>query len=292
MAERHLFIFGLGYVGVHLATELSKKGWKITGTTRKPAKFIDPLSGQQTIPDDWTILPFEDGTAIPELAQHLDSASHVITTISALAGHDPVMATHKKDMRGFSGWAGYVSATSVYPDQEEGFIDEDVPADPATKRGRHRVEAENQWRDICQAEILRVAGIYGPGRNAIEALQQGRARIIEKQGQLSNRIHQSDITKIICAAMDRPRPERIVNLCDEEPAPQGEVVRYAAQLLGVEPPEPIPFEQAELTPMARSFYVSRRRLRSKIIGPELGIELDYPTYREGLRALLEGQEKA
>lgn len=292
MADKHLFIFGLGYVGVHLARRLSAQGWKITGTTRNPDKFHDPSSGQKTVPDNWTILAFEDGTAIPGLAEHLAEASHVITTISALSGHDPVMANHESEMRNFAGWAGYVSATSVYPDQEVGFIDEDVPAAPATTRGRHRVEAENQWREICQAEILRVAGIYGPGRNAIEALQQGRARIIEKQGQLSNRIHQSDITKIICAAMDRPRPGRIINLCDEEPAPQGEVVRYAAELLGVEPPQPIPFEEADLTPMARSFYVSRRRLRSKIIGPELGVELDYPTYREGLRALLKAQQQS
>lgn len=280
MADKHLFIFGLGYVATHLAKALSAEGWQITGTTRTPEK----LRGK--VPENWQILQFTDGTKIPDLEKHLAKASHVLTTISALSGYDPVLATHEAELRAFTGWAGYVSATSVYPDQEMGFIDESVPADPATQRGKDRVAAENQWRDICNAEILRVAGIYGPGRNVIEGLLAGTARIIEKEGQLSNRIHQSDITQIIMAALAKPRPGRIINLCDEQPAPQGEVVRYAAELLGVAPPAPVKFEDADLTPMARSFYVSKRRLRSSVIGPELGVQLHYPSYREGLQALL------
>ena len=202
-----------------------------------------------------------------------------------MSGHDPVLACHEQDVAAFTGWTGYVSATSVYPDQEDGFVDERTPAGPVTKRGKDRLAAEQQWQQLCAAEIFRIAGIYGPHRNALVAFREGRARIIENKGQLSNRIHQSDITKIILAALDQPRPRRILNLCDDEPAPQGDVVRFAAELLGVVPPEPIPLERADLTPMARSFYVSRRRLRSCLIGPELGVTLDYPTYREGLRAL-------
>ena len=286
-AEKNtVFIFGLGYVGVHLARQLFAAGWQIIGTTRTPEKFAAEIE------QGWTILPFSSDHPNADIPGHFHKASHIISTIGPVDGRDPVLAAYAREIASFSGWTGYLSATSVYPDQPQGWVDETTAPDPATERGKARLLAEQYWQETTDTEIFRIAGIYGPGRNAIEALQQGRARIIEKQGQLSNRIHQSDITKIICAAMDRPRPERIVNLCDEEPAPQGEVVRYAAQLLGIEPPEPIPFEQAELTPMARSFYVSRRRLRSKIIGPELGIELDYPTYREGLRALLEGQEKA
>ena len=240
--------------------------------------------------NDWQILKFEDGGQINDLSSHLSNASHVITTISALAGYDPVLKAHQQELRAFSGWVGYVSATSVYPDQEQGFIDESVPAAPATKRGLARLIAEQEWQDACHAEIFRVAGIYGPGRNAILNLLEGSARIIEKEGQLSNRIHQTDITNIIIAAMEKPRASRIINLCDEEPASQGEVVRYAASLLGIEPPKPIAFEDAELTPMARSFYVSKRRLRSVIVGPELGIKLIFPTYRQGLASLLESNE--
>ena len=284
MRDKHLFIFGLGYVGQHLANSLHKDGWRITGTTRTPEKLIPK------VPSDWHIIKFEDGEKIPDLSSYLAQASHVITTISALAGYDPVLRMHEAEMRAFSGWAGYVSATSVYQDQENGFIDETVSPIPATPRGRSRLAAEHAWNAICNAEIFRVAGIYGPNRNAILDLQQGNARIIEKEGQISNRIHQTDISKIIIAAMAKPRPLRIINLCDQEPAAQGDVVRYAASLLGIKPPEPIAFEDAELTAMARSFYVSKRRLRSVIIGPELGVSLSFPTYKQGLESLLKRQK--
>ena len=279
--NNHLFIFGLGYVGQHLARALHREGWQITGTTRNPRQL------EPNLPKDWQILKFEDGGQITDLSAHLSNASHVVTTISALDGYDPVLKAHKEVLRAFSGWVGYVSATSVYPDQQQGFIDESVPAAPATKRGLARLIAEQEWQEACHAEIFRVAGIYGQGRNAILNLLEGSARIIEKEGQLSNRIHQTDITNIIMAAMAKPRASRIINLCDEEPASQGEVVRYAASLLGIEPPKPIAFEDAELTPMGRSFYVSKRRLRSVIVGPELGIKLIFPTYRQGLKSLLE-----
>ena len=283
-SNNHLFVFGLGYVGQHLARTLHKKGWQITGTSRNP-KRLEP-----NVPNDWKIIKFKDGEHIKDLNAHLSNASHVITTISAIAGYDPVLKSHKEQLRAFSGWVGYVSATSVYPDQQRGFIDENVQAAPATKRGLARLTAEQEWQKACQAEIFRVAGIYGPGRNALLNLVEGSARIIEKEGQISNRIHQTDITNIIIASIAKPRPLRIINLCDEEPASQGDVVRYAASLLGVQPPKPIAFENANLTPMAQSFYVSKRRLSSIIIGPELGVNLKYPNYRDGLNGLLKSEE--
>lgn len=283
MSQKHIFIFGLGYVGLHLAKALHAQGWQITGTTRDVSK----LSAYAA--KGWTILPFEDGTAIADLAYHLGKASHVITTISALVGHDPVMNLHEKDMAAFTGWTGYVSATSIYPDQEEGFVDEQTIPAPATKRGHDRLAAEQLWQKVTNAEILRVAGIYGPGRSPFAALREGRAKIIEKEGHFFNRIHQSDITAIIMAAIDKPRAGRIINLCDHEPAPQGDVIRYAAKLLGITPPTPTPFEDANLSPMARTFYVSRRKLTSQIIGHELPVSLQYPTYREGLKAILQAE---
>ena len=275
-----MFIFGLGYVGQHLAKALYKKGWQITGTTRNPEKL------KPNLPDSWQVLEFKDGIKIPELSTHLSKTSHLITTISALSGCDPVIRAHSEELRKYKGWTGYISATSVYPDQKNGFIDETIPAAPNTKRGLVRLKAENEWQQLCNAEIFRVAGIYGPGRNAILALLEGRARIIEKVGQVSNRIHQEDITNIIIAAITKPRALRIINLCDQEPASQGDVVRYAAKLLGMKPPKPIAFELADLTPMARSFYTSSRRLRSIIAGPELGVTLKFPNYRDGLEDLI------
>ena len=283
MAQKHIFIFGLGYVGLHLANALHDQGWQITGTTRNPEK----LSAYAD--KGWRILPFEDGVPIDQLASYLAQASHVITTISALVGHDPVMAAHEAEMADYKGWTGYVSATSIYPDQIDGFVDEDAIPAPATKRGRDRLAAEQLWQKVTNAEILRVAGIYGPDRSPFKALAEGRAKIIEKEGHFFNRIHQSDITSIIMAAMAQPRQGRIINLCDHEPAPQGDVIRYAAKLMGVEPPTPVAFEEAELSPMARTFYVSRRRLTSKVIGHELPVTLRYPTYREGLEAIYKAE---
>lgn len=283
MTHKHIFIFGLGYVGLHLAQSLSQQGWRITGTTRNPEALQDYQD------QGWTILPFTDGQEIPDLEQHLASATHVITTISALIGHDPVLRQHQSALATFDGWTGYVSATSIYPDQEDGFVDETTEPAPATKRGRDRLAAEQLWQEVSDAEIFRVAGIYGPGRSPFQALTEGRAKIIEKEGHFFNRIHLADITKIIMAAIDAPRPRRIINLCDHEPAPQGDVIRYAAQLLGVEAPTPVAFEEADLSPMARTFYVSRRRLASLIVGKELDVTLSYPTYREGLQAIFEAE---
>ena len=236
MARNHIFIFGLGYVGQHLAHSLSAQGWQVTGTTRAPEKLKDK------VPADWRIVRFDAYKPVPDLAAYLSSCSHLLTTISPLSGSDPVLARHEEVIAGFAGWSGYVSATSVYPDQEQGFVDETVTPAPSTQRGRNRLEAKQAWQVLCKAEIFRVAGIYGPGRNVLEAFAEGRARIIEHKGQLSNRIHQRDITKIILAAIDQPRPGRIINLCDDEPAAQGDVVRFAAQLLGVDPPQAVPLE--------------------------------------------------
>ncbi|MEC8712268.1 MAG: SDR family NAD(P)-dependent oxidoreductase, partial [Pseudomonadota bacterium] len=170
-----------------------------------------------------------------------------------------------------------------------GFCYEDTPTDPATKRGKARVIAEARWQELLGTELFRAAGIYGPGRSPFDSLRDGTARIIEHRGQLFNRIHVDDICRIIIAAMNRPRRGRIVNLADEKPAAQGDVVRHAAGLLGVSPPEPQSLEEADLSAMARSFYVSRRRVGSKVIGPELGVRLLYPDYESGLAAILEAE---
>lgn len=285
MADKNIFIFGLGYVGRHLAASLYDQGWQISGTSRDPDKL------RAHVPEQWQLFAFEDGQVIDGLSAYLENCSHVLSTIPALMGHDPVMRAHADILAAYQGWTGYVSATSVYPDQEEGFVDETTEPAPATKRGRDRLAAEQQWLSLTKAEIFRAAGIYGPRRNPFKALADGSAKIIDKPGHYFNRIHQSDITKIIIAAIHQPRAMRIINLCDNEPAPQGDVIGFAAKLMGIKPPVPIPFEQADLSPMARSFYVSRRKLKSNIIARELAIKLDYPTYREGLSALFEHHQK-
>ena len=280
-----IFIFGLGYVGLHLAEQLSQQGWQIIGTTRTPENLSDYEQR------GWTILPFSDDEDVPDVTHHLASASALVSTITAISGRDPVLARHKQAIEGFAGWTGYVSATSIYPDQAEGWVDETTIPEPATARGIARWKAEQEWDEVTGAEIFRVAGIYGPNRSPFAALRDGRSRIIDKPGHFFNRIHQDDISRIIIAAMEKPRRRRIINLCDNEPAAQADIICYAAALIGVTPPVPVPFEEADLTPMARTFYISRRRVRSVVREPELGIDLRYPDYRSGLRATLDAEEK-
>ena len=278
-----VFIFGLGYVGRPLGHRLAAAGWQVRGTTRTPSRLAAQAEA------GWQIHEFADDRPLADPDAALDGVDALITTITAIGGSDPVLDAHGELIADFKGWSGYVSATSVYPDTPDGFCYEDTPTGPATARGRARVEAEQRWLNLLGTEIFRAAGIYGPGRSPFDALRDGTSRIIEHRGQLFNRIHVEDICRVIEAAMAPPRRGRIINLADNKPAPQGDVVRHAAGLIGVEPPQPQSLEEANLSPMARSFYVSRRKVASKVIGPELGLDLLYPDYESGLAAILKAE---
>ena len=278
-----VFIFGLGYVGRPLGHRLAAAGWQVRGTTRTPSRLAAQAEA------GWQIHEFADDRPLADPDAALDGVDALITTITAIGGSDPVLDAHGELIADFKGWSGYVSATSVYPDTPDGFCYEDTPTGPATARGRARVEAEQRWLDLLGTEIFRAAGIYGPGRSPFDALRDGTSRIIEHRGQLFNRIHVEDICRVIEAAMAQPRRRRIINLADDKPAPQGDVVRHAAGLIGVEPPQPQSLKEANLSPMARSFYVSRRKVASKVIGPELGLDLLYPDYESGLAAILKAE---
>ena len=285
MRKKTAFIFGLGYVGLHLAHQLNLIGWDIVGTSRNPKNITPPEHC------NWKILPFDVDGFKQEIEAHLLESQIIISTIAPIKCNDPVLKQYGKILSRFSGWTGYISATSIYPGQAEGWVDETTTPEPATARGRARWTAEQEWDEATAAEIFRVAGIYGPNRSPFAALREGRSRIIDKPGHFFNRIHQDDISRIIIAAITKPRRHRIINLCDNEPAAQADVIRFAAELIGVTPPVPVPFEEADLTPMARTFYISRRRVRSVVREPELGIDLRYPNYRSGLRAILDAEEK-
>ena len=278
-----VFIFGLGYVGRPLGHRLAAAGWQVRGTTRTPSRLAAQAEA------GWQIHEFADDRPLADPDAALDGVDALITTITAIGGSDPVLDAHGELIADFKGWSGYVSATSVYPDTPDGFCFEDTPTGPATARGRARVEAEQRWLDLLGTEIFRAAGIYGPGRSPFDALRDGTSRIIEHRGQVFNRIHVEDICRVIEAAMAQPRRGRIINLADNKPAPQGDVVRHAAGLIGVEPPQPQSLKEANLSPMARSFYVSRRKVASKVIGPELGLDLLYPDYESGLAAILKAE---
>jgi nucleoside-diphosphate-sugar epimerase len=187
-------------------------------------------------------------------------------------------------------WLGYLSTTGVYGDRAGGWVDEQSRLNPASERGRRRVAAETGWRRLWQdhglpVHVFRLAGIYGPGRNMLETVRSGRARRITKPGQVFSRVHVDDICTVLVASMGRPRSGSVYNVCDDLATAPDDVVVHACDLLGVQPPPAVPFEVAELTPMARSFYGESKRVRNDLIKRELGITLAYPTYRDGLAAL-------
>ena len=227
----------------------------------------------------------------------LPSGSGAFTGEPGRETGDPALAAYGHALASAPGlrWAGYLSTIGVYGDLQGAWADEETPAEPETERGVARLEAEAAWTAFCRErglplDIFRLAGIYGPGRNPLDRVRRGEARRIVKPGQVFNRIHVEDIARTVAAAIHQERREpetRLFNLADDEPAPPQDVILYAAELIGAPPPPEIPFEEAALPPMARSFYAGNKRLRNARIKRELGIALKYPTYREGLRALLD-----
>jgi nucleoside-diphosphate-sugar epimerase len=222
----------------------------------------------------------------------LAEATHLLISAGPGEGGDPVLAELQSRIARAAphlDWAGYLSTTGVYGDHDGGWVDEQTPLDPGTRRGKLRQEAEAAWQAIpnLPLHIFRLAGIYGPGRGPFAKVRSGKARRIIKEGQVFSRIHVEDIAQTLAASMHAPDPGAIYNLCDDDPAPPQDVIGYAAELLGLPLPDAVPFEEAEMSEMARSFYAESKRVRNDRIKRDLGITLRYPTYREGLRAMVE-----
>lgn len=263
------------------------EGWTVAGTTRSENKAYQ-LAQQDGIA---AIVDSDDSPAA-EIGHHLADATHVLSSAPPGAEGDPVVARHGAALRAVAPqltWAGYLSTTGVYGDRDGGWVDETSALDPTGERGARRVQAERDWWQLYQAaglplHIFRLAGIYGPGRSAIDTVRRGRARRIDKPGQVFSRIHVDDIVQAVRASMARPQPGAIFNVCDDEPAPPQDVIDYACELLGVTPPPVIPFDQAELSPMAASFYRDNKRVANQRLKDWLGVRLRYPDYRRGLDA--------
>lgn len=279
-----LFCFGLGYTAKRLAKALASRGWVIRGTARTPAKVAQ--LGQEGI----EAFQFDGLNPLENAAAALSGVTHVLHSIPPGPEGDPVLRWHAADLGALPGlaWLGWLGTTSVYGDHGGAWVDEETPILPAIERADRRAAAERDWlASGLPVQIFRLAGIYGPGRNPFVNLRQGTARRIVKPGQVFSRIHVDDIVRVLLASIAAPAPGRIYNVCDDEPAPPQDVVALAAKLMGVAPPPELPFETADLPPMARSFYSANRRVRNERIKRELGVTLAYPTYREGLAALLE-----
>lgn len=291
-APPRLFCFGLGYTARVLAARLLARGWRVAGTTRGEDE------ARALARSGFGVFLFDRGRPLADAAGALAGTTHLLSSVPPDDDGDPVIDGHGGDIAALGGlvWAGYLSTTGVYGDRDGAWVDEEEALEPTGARGRARVAAEAAWLALQRdhgvpVHLFRLAGIYGPGRNALATVKAGRARRVEKPGQVFSRIHVDDIATVLEASMARPNPGRAYNVCDDDPAPPAEVIAHACDLLGVAPPPLEPFAQAELSAMARSFYRDNKRVSNRRIKEELGVELAYPDYKTGLAALLGEQER-
>ncbi|MEZ8015133.1 MAG: SDR family oxidoreductase [Ascidiaceihabitans sp.] len=276
-----LLSFGHGYSARELTKHLLPQGWRVIGTTRTSEK-ADELAASGVEPLIW---PDSDMSAA------IEAADHILISAGPDKGGDPTLNLLRDQITRKSSkfmWAGYLSTTGVYGDFDGAWVDEMTPLNPTTKRGQLRKAAEEDWASIAGLPLhtFRLAGIYGPGRGPFAKVRNGTARRVIKEGQVFSRIHVEDIAQILWASIQRPNSGTAYNVCDDDPAPPQDVIAYAATLLGMQVPPATAFEDAEFTPMARSFYAENKKVRNDRIKTELGVELIHPTYREGLQSLL------
>jgi len=286
--DKKLFCFGFGYTASFLSEPLRAHGWKIAGTTtdaekraylRKQGIDCHLFDKHHTVTDPYT---------------SLNDVTHLLLSIPPGAEGDPVFDAHAQDIVDMPNleWVGYLSTTAVYGNHDGAWVDETTPPSPTSRRGSLRLKAEEQWRSIdIPLHIFRLSGIYGPGRSAIDSVRTNTARRIDKQGHVFNRIHVTDIVRTLIASINKPHAGSIYNLADDEPSPSHDVITFACNLTGTDAPPLIKYEETEMAPIVRSFYKDNKRVRNDKIKSELGVELVYRSYREGLQACLEIEEQ-
>lgn len=280
----HLLVFGLGYAGTAVAREALGRGVRVSATSREP--------GRRAASAGVEVVRF--GAALPE------GVTHVLATVAPGEGApggagDPVLDVYAPALGGSSAlrWAGYLSTTGVYGDRGGGWVDEATAVAPGSARAERRVAAEQGWAGLAErvgVDLFRVAGIYGPGRSAFDELRAGRARRVLKPGHAFGRIHRDDIAGAVLAAVmqDRAAGVRVLHLADDEPSESAAVIAEAARLLGVAVPAGVDFAEAVagMSEMARSFWAENRKVASERTQELLGYRWRYPSFREGLRAIL------
>lgn len=288
MTTPNFFIFGMGYSARAAADTLRAQfgdNTTIAGTSRSAAG-ASAISGL-----GYEGLVFDGKTPSEAVLARLKTATHLIISIAPNEDGDPVLNAFGEVISQTTSleWICYYSTVGVYGDAGGGWVDESTPPDPVNTRSQWRVAAETAWQDLCAERqlpltILRLAGIYGPGRSAFDKLRKGTAKRIIKPGQVFNRIHCEDIANVT-AASARQRLDGLYNLADDLPAPPQDVVRYAAELAGMTAPAEVAFEDAEMSPMARSFYSDNKRVSNAAIKAALGYAFAYPDYFAGLNAI-------
>jgi nucleoside-diphosphate-sugar epimerase len=281
-----LFVFGLGYSGGRFAAAMRGRAEWIGGTVRGIEKAV-AISAEPGIRP----YVFDGKSPGVGVAEAVKVATHLVVSIPPGEGGDPVLAHHRATILAASGlkWIGYLSTVGVYGDYGGAWVSESTTPHPKSDRAKRRLAAEQAWTELAAERnlplaILRLAGIYGPGRNAFVKLAEGKAHRVVKPGQVFNRIHVDDIVAALSAAVERSAAG-VFDLADDEPAPSQDVVVFAAGLMGIDPPPEVPFDAAGLSPLARSFYGENKRVSNARVKQELGVAVLYPTYREGLSAM-------
>jgi nucleoside-diphosphate-sugar epimerase len=287
----NLLVFGFGYTGKALARRLMPQGWTVAATVRKreDRAAAEALAVQPVDPSDAAALAVAAARARAILVT-APPGEHGCPGLAALT---PAIAASGA----FPDWIGYLSTTGVYGDRQGGWVSETSALNAHSVEGARRVAAERDWRQTGRGMGLtittfRLPGIYGPGRSPLERLKDGTARRLVKPGHVFSRIHVDDLTAGLEASIARPRAAGVYNLCDDEPASAADVTAYAAHLLGMNPPVEEPFDPARLSPAAQRFYEECKRVSNARAKAELGWRPAYPTYREGLAALLAAERPA
>jgi len=293
---KRLFCFGLGYTALAFIDHLKEqeKDWHFSGTCRDPGKCqelkkhnIDGFTFNSEQPEEGDI---------KAIRQALKKASHILISIAPTKDQaDPILSHFSEDMsknlHQNIKWLAYLSTTGVYGDHKGGWVGENTPLTPGTKRGKMRLEAESDWLKLFQEKglpvhIFRLGSIYGAGRGQLHSLRKGRLQKLVKPGQYFSRIHVSDIAHVLFASLNSPHAGRCYNVVDDLPAPSQEVIDYICDLLHRPHLPEIDFDNADISPMMKSFYSENKRVCNDRIRQELNVKLLYPTYKEGFSHLI------
>lgn len=292
LQRNKLFCFGYGYTSEFLAHCLKGEEWDVAGTTRDNDKrrFLKEHGVRPFL--------FDHEQPLEDPVHFLRGTTHLLISTPPSDQGDPAFLLHGSDILKIPTikWIGYLSSTSVYGDREGGWVDENSEIRPSNKRGSRRAKAERQWLSLYEdhgapVHIFRLAGIYGPGRSALDSVRAGASRRIDKPGHAFSRVHVEDIAQILMASMRNPHPGRSYNLADDRAAPSHELIKTACDMLGLNVPPLLPYDEADMAPIARSFYADNKRIKNDRVKSELGITLKYPSFEEGLKACLDHEEE-
>ncbi len=291
--SNHLFCFGLGYSALVFARRLQAQGWKVSGTVR-PDADKDRGKVDQLQAEGITVYAFDRDVPLTDTASALAGVTHILTSVPPGKEGDCVLDMHASDIADCKSlkWLGYLSTTGVYGNRDGGLVHEDDDLKPSSPRSQQRALAEKGWLGLFKdrgvpVHIFRLAGIYGPGRSPLDALRSGRVKQrVSKPGHIFSRIHVEDIANVLEASLAQPNPGRVYNVCDNAPEEPWKVTTRASELLGISPPPLVDFDAADMSPMARTFWLDNKRVNNSRILGELGVKLSYPDYESGLKSLI------